>query len=379
MSHTSSVDFCEENYFVSKHFAEFHNTWSSLIMIFPALVGLVYANPTKEWRFTVMFLNLAFIFAGSILLHMSLEAIQQSLDEVPMLWLNNMLLYSLIELKSPRGKSKYPYLAPFMIVFCAAETVMYYTFRNLYVVFLGTFIPLTVVVVLWTGKLALFTKNVSPIAKNLYIASTISYSIIGSPLWILEMNLCHHFIPYFRLAGGMTFHILWHIGAGLGAYFMIMFLIASRVQALGGTVGLKWVLLVFPIAIDVSSVKAATTVPVTTSAKTSSGSDSLKRVAPVSSSTSSRAKSPATNVTTASAKTSTSAKTTSAKATSAKATSTKGTPAKGTPAKSTVSKTPATVSRAKTPTAKLTAARRSETPSNRRNARSANRRSDKYD
>jgi len=349
-------------------------------MIVPALVGLIYANPTKEWRFSVMFLNLAFIFAGSILLHMSLEAIQQSLDEVPMLWLNNMLLYSLIELKSPKNQSKFPYLAHFMILFCAAETVMYYTFRNLYVVFLATFIPLTVVVVLWTGKLALFTKNVSPIAKNLYIASTISYSIIGSPLWILEMNLCKHFIPYFRLAGGMTFHILWHIGAGLGAYFMIMFLIAVRVEALGGIGGLKWEGLVFPIAIDTSSslsssslsnstatsaksVKAsAATSTTSASAKSSSGSFKRNASAAVSTSVKSRPKSPA----------STAKATVSAKA---------ATPAKATtPAKSPAqTKTPATVSRAKTPTAKLTAARRSETPNDRRNTRSAHKRADKRD
>lgn len=347
--HTSSVDFCEENYFVSKYFAEFHNTWSSLIMIFPAIIGLIYANPTKEWRFTLMFLNLAFIFAGSILLHMSLEAIQQSLDEVPMLWLNNMLLYSLIELKSPRGKTKYPYLAHFMIVFCAAETFMYYTFRNLYFVFLATFIPLTVVVVMWTTKLALFNKNISPIARNLYIASTVSYSVIGSPLWILEMNLCRHFIPYFRLAGGMTFHILWHIGAGLGAYFMIMFIIATRVQELGGTIGLKWVWFCFPIVIDVKSTTTSVSQKVIT---TTSGkliqSVSNKQTNPAKNSIQpSRAKSPSR---------------------STKSPSTKSPSAP---------KTPVTVSRSRTPTAKLTASKRSETPQNRRNIRS--KRSGKYE
>lgn len=351
--HTSSVDFCEENYFVSKHFAEFHNTWSSLIMIFPAIVGLIYANPTKEWRFTVMFLNLAFIFAGSILLHMSLEAIQQSLDEVPMLWLNNMLLFALIELKSPKGKPAYPYLAPFMIVFCIAETVMYYTFRNLYFVFLATFIPLTVVVLLWTGKLALFTKNVSPIAKNLYIASTVSYSVIGSPLWILEMNLCRHFIPYFRLAGGMTFHILWHIGAGLGAYFMIMFLIAMRIEALGGKVGLKWVLLFFPVAVydtpsrPVVTIASVSKSPIAALTK-SVESKSVSKV--------SRAKSPAAKPTV-----------------EIRAKS----PA---PSRASRSKTPvssAKVVGAKTASAKSSSSKRSETPTTRRSTRSS--RPKKYD
>jgi len=62
---TSSVNFCELDYTQSHYIGEFHNTWTSLIFVYMAIIGLLYNNPLKEWRYTVNYVMLMIIGLGS--------------------------------------------------------------------------------------------------------------------------------------------------------------------------------------------------------------------------------------------------------------------------------------------------------------------------
>jgi dihydroceramidase len=93
--HTSSIDFCEENYAVTPFVAEFHNTWSSIPIAFVGLFGYLYANPTKEVRFSVMYLVFFVIGLGSVMLHATLMKFPQSFDEIPMVSAHDEIHYDI--------------------------------------------------------------------------------------------------------------------------------------------------------------------------------------------------------------------------------------------------------------------------------------------
>ena len=250
LPHSSSVDFCEQDYRFTDYVAEYHNTWSSLCMSIPPLIGIAYSNPTKEWRFHVMYLILAFIGLGSASLHATLNSIPQSLDEVPMLWMNYVFIFALFESDSPKGKPKYKQLPIVIMGLILVQTIVYYMFQRLYFVFIVSYISLVTVVIFWTGYRA-FQKETRPISRNLWISAIFSYLIIGSPLWIFEMSYCDFLKPYYDKFFGLTFHILWHLGAGFGTYLAILNLVSLRVDACGGLSEIKWIFCrCFPVISD---------------------------------------------------------------------------------------------------------------------------------
>ena len=60
-AHSSSVDFCEPNYYVNAYIVEPHNAFSSLFISLIGLLGIIYSNPLGEWPFTLMFAQLIVI------------------------------------------------------------------------------------------------------------------------------------------------------------------------------------------------------------------------------------------------------------------------------------------------------------------------------
>ena len=77
------------------------NAISSLMFSLFGLIGILYSDPTKEIRVTMLYTLLIVIGFGSTALHASLHWFAQSLDELPMLWLNVYTLYYLSSLHEP--------------------------------------------------------------------------------------------------------------------------------------------------------------------------------------------------------------------------------------------------------------------------------------
>lgn len=239
--HSSSVDFCERNYVWSPYVAEFHNTWSSLIIAWMGLIGMLYGNPLKEWNVTVMFFILFVIGMGSVALHSTLHWFPQSSDEVPMLWQALSLLYVLVLCQYDDSVQQGLGVAYLFILVAIIQTYIYYVHQQIYFVFLVSMILYTAAVIIWSGCL-LYQNYSDHHLRIIWFSSLICFVAIGFMLWILDMNLCESLLPVYQVFGGATLHILWHIFAGLGTYLLISFFIVYRLKHLGYTVKGSWAL-----------------------------------------------------------------------------------------------------------------------------------------
>lgn len=214
---------------------EFHNTWSSLagISLF-GVIGLWKGNPTKEIRYTLGYIVLLMIGVGSAGLHGTLHWIFQSSDELPMIYLVTIMNFMAVEFESARGQPKYPKLPLLLTILMVFNTLVYYIFQHLYLVFICTYSAVSIYHVWLVYHLIFKTHKGGMVSRRLCQASNFSYLGIGFPFWLVDMFFCDWYLEKF--SGdlfGMTFHVIWHFTAGFGGYLGIVALENCRVVALG--------------------------------------------------------------------------------------------------------------------------------------------------
>jgi len=269
--HTSSIDFCESNYLLTHVIVEPHNVWSSILgLSFFGLVGILYGNPTQEWRTFLIYFILLIIGMGSACLHASLHWCFQSFDELPMIYLIICALYAVLEVDTPRGEQRYPHLPKYLVLLSCISTAIYFKFQHMYVIFFVTFSAMTVMIFCLHVQIALrlhrenrnekrnrkegsrvFTNN--SIALRFYALHHIAYALIASPIWLLDQFHCGKLLPIYNSLPfplrGMTLHVAWHICSGLGAHFFIQFLCACRASTLGMVCETRRVLGILPVVV----------------------------------------------------------------------------------------------------------------------------------
>jgi dihydroceramidase len=213
--------------------------------------GIIWANPTRDWRFTFQHAALSVVGLGSMALHGTLGAIWQSADEVPMLWQNIIFFYVLAEVHSPKGKNRIQYLPEFLVTIGVIQTVLYYTMQQFYAAFLASFIGSLVTVIVWTSIIVFEDKRDHIISKRktIWYTSLICSMLIGATLWIFEMNFCDHLQNIYLKTGGATLHIIWHIGASIGSYLGTVLLTVVRMQHLEIPFRIKWIGGILPAAV----------------------------------------------------------------------------------------------------------------------------------
>lgn len=241
--HSASIDFCEPNYLSTHYVAEFHNAWSSLFFVLVAMIGYIYSNPMSELRVSLMFGMLAGIGIGSCALNSTLHWIWQSSDEVPMLWICLNLLFCLVNYKGKIGADTTKSTVAFVCL-GVILTAVYYTYQNIYAYFIASYTLLVTVIISWSIYLV-FESNIPEIylvRRKIYGLSFFYYLVVGFSLWLFEMHNCPLLVPYFVQAHGMTFHVLWHLGAGMGTYMQISYFTILRLQSLKIDFKITWVL-----------------------------------------------------------------------------------------------------------------------------------------
>ena len=213
-------DFCEPNYVYHPYIAEFHNTWSSLLIITYGTIGTYYTRKyaTLEARFPCAFISIGFVGIGSILFHGALRSWGQILDEVPMLFI--IFAFAYCHFESDASPKYYPYLPIALILACLAF-VCGYLFFYFYAFFLMGF----------TGGVCLLLfygfydfGEMSPVSRNLFLFGF--YSIVfGTLLWIIDDVFCEY-------VQCLNMHIGWHVFTGFSSYLFAMCHVSARAKPL---------------------------------------------------------------------------------------------------------------------------------------------------
>jgi dihydroceramidase len=269
--HTSSIDFCESNYLHTHLIVEPHNVWSSILgLSVVGSVGVLCGNPTHEWRTFLIYFILVIIGIGSACLHASLHWSFQSCDELPMVLLMICALYSVLEVDTPTGEQKYPHLPKYLVLLSCVATAVYFKYQHLYIIFFVTFSAMTVVIFCLHVQIAIRLRNENNDEKNtrnddsrVYVNNTIAlqfyalhhiaYTLIATPIWVLDQFHCGFLLPIYNslpfLLRGMTLHVVWHLCSGIGAHCFIQFLCACRANMLGMACGTRRVFGVVPVVV----------------------------------------------------------------------------------------------------------------------------------
>ena len=92
---TALLDWCEANYEVTHHVAEFYNTLSNISMIALALLGMWRSWGALPPRIAASYAAILVVGIGSAAFHATLWYWTQLLDEVPMVCANAVFVYTL--------------------------------------------------------------------------------------------------------------------------------------------------------------------------------------------------------------------------------------------------------------------------------------------
>ncbi|KAJ1475859.1 ceramidase [Baffinella frigidus] len=247
----ASVDFCEGNFEQSYYVAEPVNTLSSVPFVLLGLFGLLSANFARGakrggWEhaaFAGSYALIAAIGIGSMALHATLIAPGQASDEVPMIFMNQILVFIICNL---RASSTLPPWQPRIFGAVGVGTVAIYArYRAFYTSFLAVYITSFVCIIIPACARLAFQPRQDPLGERartsllrpLFIYAVTSAVVPGTVAWVVEFNYCKWVS---RVLGPAFLHPLWHTGAQLGAWLCIQFLSAARISACGQSPQLRW-------------------------------------------------------------------------------------------------------------------------------------------
>uniref|UniRef100_A0A3B5KJJ8 Alkaline ceramidase n=1 Tax=Takifugu rubripes TaxID=31033 RepID=A0A3B5KJJ8_TAKRU len=238
---TSTLDWCEENYVVSYYIAEFWNTVSNLIMIFPPLCGALQTyRDGLEVRYICSFLGLT--YKGSFCLHGTLFTFVLPLFHLK----QQCICFSRYECFKEENSINL-FSITLLLIFSLSVTVVYLNWKEpvfhqvMYGALVASLVIRSIFIATW----------VNPWLKPLCYTS-LGVFLLGFLLWNIDNIFCetlrtsrHHLPPG---VGVVTqFHAWWHILTGLGSYLHILLSLQIRSIYLKHRPKVKFICGVWPI------------------------------------------------------------------------------------------------------------------------------------
>lgn len=225
---TSTIDWCEENYVVSKYVAEAVNTTTNSVFI--ALAGFtIYHAYTNhmEPRFVFSALGFLLVGVGSWLFHMTLQYHYQLLDELPMIYATCIPFWSVFS--EFRTKKQSIMIAIGIFTSANLLTLVYLKVRNptLHQTAYGI---LNACIIFQSLNLTLQYVHDKGARKQMFktMVLGICLFLFGYFLWNLDIHLCTS-VRAVRRDWGMPYgfvlegHGWWHILTGTGVYFYLVY------------------------------------------------------------------------------------------------------------------------------------------------------------
>jgi dihydroceramidase len=265
---SSSINFCEEDFFDSKYVAEPANAMSSLTTYCPlALLGLFgpasaeYSSKTaSNKRFSLACISILAIGLGSFWLHSSLTASAQGGDELPMLWYVGIVAFMafdcILDIREQKKKHQTNrWLIFFGIVSSVAATWTYVFNREDWIIFYAMFSIYCIVILIGVATLSFSDLNrygdADSFRGNILLplmSCTLWVYLVASTIWLSEMVYCHDVTIDKRWGDTIApwlwnraVHPAWHCTSALLAFLDVQIMMAVRGFQLGwGQPRLKW-------------------------------------------------------------------------------------------------------------------------------------------
>jgi dihydroceramidase len=222
------VNWCEPDYAASPYVAEWVNTLTSVAMILIGAVGYWLVRDAAA-RFRVGMVGLSLVGAGSAAFHGTLLRGAQAADELPMVGLGLMCLWTLLHRDRPAGEGTRAALglAAFAVLFTAAYAAVDWAFAlfiGIYGLMIGWVCIRTIQLTWW--------RSSSPELRRAATGLVAGYVGSFALFWLPEHVLlgCGHPLQALHLHG------FWHLGAGGGTISWWIWARLDRERALGSGV-----------------------------------------------------------------------------------------------------------------------------------------------
>jgi dihydroceramidase len=234
---TASIDWCEENYVISRYIAEFCNTTTNAIFVILAIIAIRNA---LQWHYErrILLTSIGFLAVGlgSWLFHMTLKYEFQLLDELPMIWTTLIMFWGIFDYGLSRAQSLG--LAAGTTMLGVGVTWYYLVNKNpvFHEVAYG-FITAAVLLRSWYLVLKRVDKEDAEARDDLrYTATWGAVTFLsGFALWGIDRGQCGnltHAKHFMGLPWGMVLelHGWWHLLTGTGVALYITFLTQLRLH-----------------------------------------------------------------------------------------------------------------------------------------------------
>ncbi|KZF26295.1 alkaline phytoceramidase [Xylona heveae TC161] len=257
---TSTINWCEEDYYATIYAAEVINTLTNLLFLYLAYKGISNCwTQGHDSIFLVTFVGYLLVGAGSFLFHATLKYPMQLVDELSMIYTTCLMCYATFSYAKTR---LYAFILAIALVSLALFITLYYHYLQDPAFHQNAYAILTAVVLLRSmyvmeisirpslrrreanhkkeeieGSLSRETiqeqdrkdRRDEVILKDMWtmIASGLSIFLGGFAIWTLDNEYCSS-LRRWRRQIGLPWGILleghgwWHLMTGIGAYFYIV-------------------------------------------------------------------------------------------------------------------------------------------------------------
>ena len=215
---TASIDWCEQNYVVTRFVAEFWNTVSSLAMVAAGLVGLSIRRFAREIR--VAFGLLVLVGLGSVAFHGTLRFELQMLDELPMLYLVTWLTWLLVETGPDRRFGAWLPAALIAYVLVATAGATLNRGHAQFLAFHVSFGALEVFCLARVTWIALRPEN-RPV-RTWFTLGLLAYAT-GIAIWFVDLEACPR-------VSGLQLHAGWHVLVSIGFFLLLAVVSFDRLR-----------------------------------------------------------------------------------------------------------------------------------------------------
>ncbi|KAL2810883.1 alkaline phytoceramidase [Aspergillus granulosus] len=224
---TSYLNFCEEDYVLTKYVAEFVNTFSSFVFIIYGLYGLrkLHGNRQATVSRSIPYFGLMGVGVCSAGYHMTLKYHTQMSDELSMHLLTTPLLYRLLTFKASPQRTRL--IGSILLVEFAVVMVVHMVMDEflLHAVTFGLGVYLIATRALKIIPMQISNPSIRKNVRNIALFGCFCF-VFGYMVWLIDEWACSQ-LTNIRHSVGVPLAFLfelhgwWHIFTAIGGYVAV--------------------------------------------------------------------------------------------------------------------------------------------------------------